>query len=126
MTRFIAEFVCRLPDGRFVTATQLLSLFNIYRDKERYSRYLLVPKSDEGTLKGVIVLGNDKCVRPIRKHGWPDSLYFKLLDLINNKNLKNRFEKIGFLNEKSDVTNAISCGIVKFFPNIQKEIPNEL
>lgn len=71
------------------------------------------------------MLGNENNVRPIRKHGWLDSLYFKLLDL-TNKDFKNRFEKIELGNENSNLTNAISCGIVKSFPDILKEIPNDL
>ena len=125
MTRLIAKYVCQLPDGRIIPDIHLLSLFNIYRDKEKYGRYLLVPKSDKGILKDVVVLGNENNVRPIHKHGWPNSLYFKLLDF-TDKDFKNRFEKIELGNENSNLTNAISCGIVESFPDILKEIPNDL
>lgn len=78
------EWCKQLPNEEFITRTEILSPFSIYKDSKKINRFLLIPKQEN--LRNMLIVVNNAGIRLCRHGAWPKTLLYNVLILIQNNN----------------------------------------
>lgn len=108
-----AEWCKQLPDGDFIMEYQIFSPFDIYRDRKRFSRFFLIPKSEQHELNNVIIIANRAGIRLFQHGSWPKSLVSNVLMSIQCSENK----RLEFItpDEMSDLKEIVREGLWRKF-----------
>ena len=71
------EWCKQLSNGEFITNTEILSPFLIFKDSRKFNRFLLIPK--QKNLSNMLIIANNIGIRLCKK-----SLFHNVQKLINN------------------------------------------
>lgn len=65
-----AEWCKQLPNGDFITESQIFSPFLIYRDSKNYNRFLLIPNNKQKNIKDIFIFVNSEGFRLCNRNYW--------------------------------------------------------
>lgn len=107
-----AEFLLPLPDGRLASYEAILSPFLLYTVPKHPNLYLLIPKSEQENLKGIVIVASENKIRICHHKGWPNMMVSKLLNLTDCKHLDGIIQ-IQLCKIPSDVQYSICSNLIK-------------
>lgn len=107
-----AEYLLLLPNGEYTTYEEVFSQFEIYAIKKRLYSYILIPKTDKDSLKGVIIVANESGIRICRHKSWPKKFVSHILKIAACKNNK-LLIKIDCCRIPTDLQGSIVAKLVK-------------
>ena len=107
-----AELLLPLSDGRLASYEMILSPFEIYGIRKHPNLYLLIPKSNQKNLNGIIVVATESGIRICHHKRWPKMLVSKVRNFIDCK-YRNGLVKVEFNSVPTDIQYSICSNLIK-------------
>lgn len=107
-----ASLCKKLPDGRIITVSKLLSPFFIYRDCKYFNRIILAPIDTDLITEHLVVIANKTNIRLCHQGIWPKHLYSNILNLIHDKE-NNRLKQISIVEVDNNIIDMVCNHLIK-------------
>lgn len=107
-----SRFSLELPSGDLITYEEIFSPFEIYVTRKHLDVYILIPKPEQESLQGIVIIGNATSIRICKFKGWPRAFVPNIRQSVNCCH-NNMFSLIDYANIPTDIQDTIASKLIK-------------